>query len=168
MQTRTINFAQLIQRYSNSFLVVLIHSNQQFVVPAVISDDDLVSIAEFRSKGRVPTLSWQHPHNGSSLSRCAQVRQLQLLLILTWLVCQPRTGITRTRCTPDENLVNAIKKLNQNSKTLYLVDSRPVANALANVVMGRGMENPDLYPGCKMKFLSIGNIRMYLLGLSRS
>lgn len=50
-------------------------------------------------------------------------------------------------------------KLNPNSQKLFLVDSRPVANALANAVMGRGLENTDLYVGCQIKFLGIGNIR---------
>ena len=46
------------------------------MVPSVISDDDLISIAKFRSKGRVPAVVWVHPHNHASLTRCSQVIRL--------------------------------------------------------------------------------------------
>jgi hypothetical protein len=68
----------------------------------------LVNIAAFRSKGRVPAVSWQHPLTQAVLVRCSQ----------------PKVGITRARCLDDELMIDLIAKLNNNSKTLYLVDSR--------------------------------------------
>lgn len=54
-----------------------------------ISDDQLKAVFAFRSKGRIPALSWVHPKNNTSITRCSQ----------------PLAGITRTRCTEDESLI---------------------------------------------------------------
>lgn len=45
-------------------------------------------------------------------------------------------GLTRSRCPQDEKLVAAICQLTKNSGTVYLLDSRPIVNALANQVAG--------------------------------
>lgn len=49
----------------------------------------LRAVFEFRSKGRIPVMTWQHPFNGTSLSRCSQ----------------PLSGIRQTRCPEDEALI---------------------------------------------------------------
>jgi len=46
------------------------------------------------------------------------------------------------------------------NKTLYLIDSRPMANAMYNAIAGRGFETAELYPNCKLIFLGIGNIHV--------
>jgi hypothetical protein len=46
-------------------------------------------VFEFRSKGRIPVMTWQHPFNGTSISRCSQ----------------PLSGIRMTRCPEDEALI---------------------------------------------------------------
>ena len=42
------------------------------VVPAQISDETLAACARYRSSNRFPALTWRHPTNGATLSRCAQ------------------------------------------------------------------------------------------------
>ena len=46
-----------------------------------------------------------------------------------------------------------------NSTNLYVMDSRPLANAVANTFMGKGTENVDSSEHFKLKFLGVGNIR---------
>lgn len=69
--------------------------------------------AKFRSKGRLPTLSYLHP-NGASITRCAQ----------------PMAGLRQKRCQEDEQLVQCIFSSNPNKATVkhnYIVDARPKA-----------------------------------------
>ena len=68
------------------------------VVPAAVTDDALSAAAAFRSKGRVPALTWLHPLTGAAVCRSAQ----------------PLAGISisqiasRHRNAEDERLVAAI------------------------------------------------------------
>ena len=41
-------------------------------VPKMVSDDDLRETAKFRSRGRLPVLSWMHPDSLATICRCAQ------------------------------------------------------------------------------------------------
>jgi hypothetical protein len=44
----------------------------QFIVPAIISDEVLKIVALYRSKGRLPVLSWINPQNNAALLRSSQ------------------------------------------------------------------------------------------------
>lgn len=46
---------------------------RKILVPASISDEDLVHSSNYRTRGRIPATCWIHPHNKASLTRCAQV-----------------------------------------------------------------------------------------------
>ena len=41
-------------------------------VPSAVDDDHLRDVAAFRSRGRIPILSWQHRESGRALWRCSQ------------------------------------------------------------------------------------------------
>ena len=41
-------------------------------VPATVSDNELKEVAKFRSRNRLPVLSWMHPDSLATLCRCAQ------------------------------------------------------------------------------------------------
>jgi hypothetical protein len=58
---------------------------RELIVPAVITDGALLCSARFRSKGRVPTLTWIDPDTGAALCRSSQplVRNLMLRSWLT-------------------------------------------------------------------------------------
>ena len=43
-------------------------------------------------------------------------------------------------------------------KFLWIFDARPWKNATANKLKGKGFENIEYYPTCKLKFLDIPNI----------
>lgn len=112
-----------------------------FVVPSSISDADLLAVAKFRSKGRIPVLSYKHPLTQASLTRCAQ----------------PLIGIKRARSVDDEHLLQAILMNNPLEGKLMIVDIRPKVNALANHAAGAGFENSN-YKNCEVVFLNVGNV----------
>ncbi|GAM17849.1 hypothetical protein SAMD00019534_010240 [Acytostelium subglobosum LB1] len=139
-------------------------------IPERINDSELDSVFKFRSRGRIPALSWKHPYNGASITRCSQ----------------PLVGITRSRCTEDEMMFREIgsprrtgdrstSKSSRSSlminvsshhhhtetKTLCLLDARPKANAIGNRAMGAGYENTSTcYPESTLDFLNIENIHV--------
>jgi hypothetical protein len=75
--------------------------------PASASSVILKGSASFRSRGRLPVLSYLHS-NGASICRCAQ----------------PLAGFN-TRCVEDEQLMQCILSTNPKSKFMYVVDTRP-------------------------------------------
>ena len=75
--------------------------------PTSVSTAILQASASFRSRGRLPVLSYLHP-NGASLSRCSQ----------------PLAGFS-ARCIEDEQLLDCILKTNKKSSFMYIVDTRP-------------------------------------------
>ncbi|CAL4122150.1 unnamed protein product [Meganyctiphanes norvegica] len=64
---------------------------RKIVVPASINDNNLESVARFRSARRVPAVVWRHP-NGAVIARCSQ----------------PEVGWLGWRSSEDEDLVKAI------------------------------------------------------------
>lgn len=80
-------------------------------VPSSATDHILIASAKFRSKGRLPVLSYYYKLNSATISRCSQ----------------PLAGLSQ-RCIEDEQLLNCIlnsNENNQNPKLLYIVDTRP-------------------------------------------
>eukprot|EP00761_Pharyngomonas_kirbyi_P012375 gb/GECH01012402.1/.p1 GENE.gb/GECH01012402.1/~~gb/GECH01012402.1/.p1 ORF type:complete len:771 (+),score=201.68 gb/GECH01012402.1/:1-2313(+) len=122
---------------------------QFLMVPQSIPDSTIKQAAPFRSKKRIPALTWMHPTNGTTLSRCSQ----------------PCVGISRARSYEDEALVRSIRQTSS-SNVLYIFDCRPMANAICNAAMGKGYESTSYYEQCDVKFLSIENIHRMRESLS--
>eukprot|EP01128_Nolandella_sp_AFSM9_P003538 TRINITY_DN152_c2_g1_i5.p1 TRINITY_DN152_c2_g1~~TRINITY_DN152_c2_g1_i5.p1 ORF type:complete len:603 (-),score=109.51 TRINITY_DN152_c2_g1_i5:72-1880(-) len=134
---------------------VISHANKDFSIcdtyPQVIAlpknfGEHLLHIAgRHRDRGRFPALSWIHPENQASLTRCSQ----------------PLPGIAgNKRSEADELLIKTIFQANP-SKSLthhHIVDARPFASAMANRAKGAGYENSEYYFGIEVDFLSIENI----------
>lgn len=57
-------------------------------------------------------------------------------------------------------MLQAIMKSNPGSRFMYVVDTRPKLNAMANRAAGKGYENEDNYCNIKFQFISIENIHM--------
>lgn len=114
-----------------------------FAVPTLMKENDLEEVAKFRTKNRLPVLSWFHKKNGVSISRCSQ----------------PKVGLGR-RSELDEFLIGAIRTSTQGSKTLYIVDARPKVNAVANQAKGAGYENTEIYENTELLFMNIPNIHV--------
>lgn len=113
-------------------------------VPAAASDDDLRAVAQFRSKGRIPVLSWLHPVTHASITRSSQ----------------PLLGTSRRRSKEDEAYLQTILTANRGSKKLFIFDARPRINAVANLAVGGGWELDDMYSNIEFSFLDIGNIHV--------
>lgn len=112
------------------------------VVPSAASEEDLRQVAQFRSRGRIPVLSWLHPESQASLTRCAQ----------------PMVGVSGKRSREDERYVQLIMDANAQSHKIYIMDARPSANAVANKARGGGYENEDFYQNAEVIYLDIPNI----------
>ncbi|KAK5644181.1 hypothetical protein RI129_008026 [Pyrocoelia pectoralis] len=111
-------------------------------VPSTASTTVLMGSSRFRSKGRLPVLSYLH-HNKASISRCSQ----------------PLSGFS-ARCLEDEQMLNHVLKTNANSSFMYVVDTRPKINAFANRAAGKGYENEAFYENIKFHFLGVENIHV--------
>lgn len=76
-------------------------------VPSSASSQMLIGSSSFRSKGRLPVLSYLHK-NKAAICRCSQ----------------PLSGFS-ARCLEDEQMLNSILRTNPNSTYMYVVDTRP-------------------------------------------
>jgi len=128
---------------------------QKLFVPASITDNVLNYAVKFRSKGRIPVLSYIHRKNGMSITRSSQ----------------PMVGIKQNRSMQDEKLVEEIfatakQNKSQNYKNL-IVDARSSTNAMANIAMGAGYENVEHYKGSRLEYLKIENIHVVRDSLNR-
>ncbi|XP_052753762.1 myotubularin-related protein 2 isoform X1 [Galleria mellonella] len=115
-----------------------------WAVPTAATDDLLRSVAAFRSRGRIPVLSWIHPSSQATITRCSQ----------------PLVGVSGKRSREDERYVQLIMDANAQGNKLYIMDARPSANAIANKAKGGGYESEDAYQTAELVFLDIHNIHV--------
>ncbi|XP_078403561.1 phosphatidylinositol-3,5-bisphosphate 3-phosphatase MTMR8 isoform X2 [Cetorhinus maximus] len=112
-------------------------------VPKGASKPIIVGSSKFRSRGRFPVLSYFFKENKAAICRCSQ----------------PLSGFS-TRCVEDEQMLQAISKANPGSSFMYVVDTRPKLNAMANRAAGKGYENEDYYSNIRFQFIGIENIHV--------
>jgi myotubularin-related protein 1/2 len=120
------------------------------VVPASTSDDDLRQIAQFRSKHRIPVVSWL---KYDTRKNCVALLRSS----------QPLVGLPpQKRNEKDEAYLNTLFKMNtvNSQNKLYVMDARPLVNAVANRTTGGGYESLDNYNNCELVFLNIHNIHV--------
>ncbi|KAG5263417.1 hypothetical protein AALO_G00264620 [Alosa alosa] len=103
----------------------------------------IVGSSKFRSRGRFPTLSYYCKETHAALCRSSQ----------------PLSGFS-ARCLEDEQMLEAIMKSNPGSQFMYVVDTRPKLNAMANRAAGKGYENEDNYANIRFQFMGIENIHV--------
>lgn len=113
----------------------------QLVVPAAISDHEVASVAEFRSKGRLPICCFVHPRNSASIWRCAQ----------------PKRGILNAQNPADDRYLAHIGHSNRQQKKIWIADCRPELNARVNKFTGGGTESSN-HQHANVSFLNIANI----------
>jgi len=123
---------------------------RQLFVPASASNQVLVGSAAFRSKGRLPVLTYLHNDKMAAICRCSQ----------------PLSGFQK-RSFEDEKLLQAILKANTGSTFMYVVDTRPKINAMANRASGKGYESEDNYQDIKFKFSGVENIHVMRSSLQK-
>ncbi|KAL1459046.1 hypothetical protein WDU94_011058 [Cyamophila willieti] len=119
-------------------------------VPASATTSILLGSSKFRSKGRLPVLTYLHRSNQAVICRCSQ----------------PLSGFS-ARCLEDEQLLNCILGTNPGSNFMYVVDTRPRINAMANRAAGKGYENENFYENIKFHFFGIENIHVMRSSLAK-
>ncbi len=120
------------------------------LVPKQASAELTSKCAAFRSKNRLPCLSWYSPIG--CIYRCSQ----------------PMTGPLASHSPHDEEFVGLLQQVgtgtgansenHASKKLLTIFDCRSHAAAAANSLKGAGLEDPSRYVGCERVFLDIGNI----------
>ncbi|ELP91889.1 hypothetical protein EIN_398190 [Entamoeba invadens IP1] len=109
-------------------------------VPSKFSECQLIQSAQFRSKGRIPVISYLIP-SLSVLCRSSQ----------------PGTGVLASRSSLDEQILDEYANMSKN-KVLKIFDARPKLNANVNRVKGMGSENTKNYANSTLTYLNIDNI----------
>lgn len=133
---------------------------KKWLIPDQMTTEDITKIVKFRTKGRLPILSYIH-ENGRLLYRSGQIS----------------TGLFANRCVHDEMLLYYMGEPLENfsredyfrysqtqtkvaRKSLKICDARSVAAAYGNKLMGNGFENCEkYYLNCELTFHSIANIK---------
>ncbi|KAI0345422.1 phosphatases II [Trametopsis cervina] len=137
----------------------------KLVVPTRISDATLQYATKYRSKGRLPVLTYLHWANYGTITRSSQ----------------PMVGLTQSRSIQDEKLVEAIFHTHHApsaravsggpiygaTSTNIIIDARPTTNAVANTAKGAGTENMDHYKDARKAYLGIDNIHTMRDSLAR-
>ncbi len=141
-------------------------------MPHSTDDLELDQVAEFRSRNRIPVLSWiRHDSSNVSKHNPAILRS-----------SQPLCGMSGKRSLFDEMYLKKISEANEVNKLLNILDARPYTifkillfiqflfayllvfkrylNALANCTTGGGYENEKYYTSSKLSFLNIENIHV--------
>lgn len=123
---------------------------RELYVPRIASKPIIVGSSKFRSKGRFPVLSYYHQDKEAAICRCSQ----------------PLSGFS-ARCLEDEHLLQAISKANPANRYMYVMDTRPKLNAMANRAAGKGYENEDNYSNIRFQFVGIENIHVMRSSLQK-
>ncbi|KAF7363665.1 Phosphoinositide 3-phosphatase [Mycena sanguinolenta] len=129
----------------------------RLVVPTRISDTTLQYASKYRSKCRIPVLTYLHWANYGSITRSSQ----------------PMVGITQNRSVQDEKLIESIFQTHHSPEsralagpvygattTNLIIDARPTINAMGNTAKGAGSENMDHYKDSKKAYLGIDSIHV--------
>ncbi|VDM30972.1 unnamed protein product, partial [Hydatigera taeniaeformis] len=122
-------------------------------VPKQTDYATLLGSANFRSRKRLPVLTWIHPNGKSVLCRSSQ----------------PLSGLA-SKSTDDQLLLRHIRlaaaatatggavRAMETPPLLYVVDTRPLLNALTNRAQGKGYEVASIYRDIIFRFVEIPNI----------
>ena len=117
-------------------------------IPESITDTVLLHASRYRVQNRFPLLA--NIFGGNALIRSGQ----------------PLAGISQKRCIQDEKLIEAIKQSSSSSssgdgdgdKRIVIVDARPSTSAIANTLIGAGIERLECYEGSERVYLNLENI----------
>ncbi|KAH0793493.1 Myotubularin-related protein 8 [Histomonas meleagridis] len=109
-----------------------------FLIPPTTNRELIIKVSEFRSRQRVPALSFVYPKNKAPLLRSAQ----------------PLTGFIGSSNPYDVKFFEAVRA----GRKFAIIDCRPKLNAFANQFTGGGYESKSHYDDSTFKFLCIPNI----------
>ncbi|KAL4450968.1 hypothetical protein ABPG74_021290 [Tetrahymena malaccensis] len=122
------------------------------VVPYYMQEETIKKCSKFRSRERLPVLTFGFKSSNE-----------QKLPVTLWRCSQCRTGFS-SRSTEDEQMLRLIgdptNKDNRisNNVNVHIYDARPFMNAVGNKLAGKGYESNSCYKNCDIQFLDIHNI----------
>ena len=119
------------------------------VMPSKMSDEAVQKSAAFRSRERLPVLTFCY-NNKVGINKYNKV--------YLWRASQCKSGITQ-RSQDDEALLRFLGEKPDGSTYLKIFDARPYLNAMANKLDGKGYENTSNYKNADLRFLGIHNIQ---------
>lgn len=111
------------------------------VVPSNFPTDRLESVGNFRSRNRIPVLSWYARDRYMTILRSSQ----------------PLTGLNRRSADDADYLMEIANTNTRSNSRLFILDARPKVNAIANKANGGGYED---YSNCDFEFHNIQNIHV--------
>lgn len=121
------------------------------VIPAPLSDSEIMSAASYRSMRRIPCVTWRCPATGAVLARSSQ----------------PMAGITGHTNDADRKLLELLRvhgdpeeaAAQETPREFWIVDARkPLAAAANRLFQGKGSESAKVYKHTFSKFCGIENI----------
>lgn len=133
---------------------------QCLFVPSSVSTIVLVGSASFRSKGRLPVLTYLHKNqvkkNIHKFIRTAHpfLKRTNVIAFFFFFIdlcisqaalcrcSQPLSGFS-ARCVEDEQLLNGIVQANPNAKFMYVVDTRPRVSIYD--IVPQSLENSTIF-----------------------
>ena len=134
--------------YSNEKFDLCRTYPQLLVVPRAVSNSVVEGCSKFRTKNRLPALTYYHKETGTSIWRSSQCSQ----------------GWQSRRSTDDEDMLLEIGRASKNSQAMIsnskimIFDARPKLNAQANRIKGGGFEDVRNYRNSEIVFCDIDNI----------
>ncbi|EMS14995.1 myotubularin, putative [Entamoeba histolytica HM-3:IMSS] len=122
------------------------------VVPIEMNERMMVNIACFRSKGRIPLVTYYNKKTGAALFRSSQP------LVATTFAF----GVfKKSESIDDQNYITHIRCDGRDDKSVLIVlDCRAMANAVANRLSGGGTESSGSYKNCIIDHLNLPNIHV--------
>lgn len=154
---------------------------QLLVVPAAVPDETIKDAAKWRSRNRLPVLTWYNSESGSPICRSSQpltgfggiCPEDETLLLHVRAACA-QNGRTRgaiicgrqdsiPASSFDEFGSTETSTNPQQPPILRICDARPLLNAKANAAMGRGHETVSRLGGkdaATLEFLNMPNIHV--------
>lgn len=122
------------------------------VLPSEITLDEIKLAAKFRSKNRMPCITYLHKETGAVLTRSAQ----------------PMVGLTQKTCVEDEKLLNLyrckgksnLSRITDEHSKFYIFDCRGKVAATFNRAAGRGTEDASQYQNTELLFCNLENIHV--------
>jgi len=111
-------------------------------VPREIDDATLQEVFKFRSRGRIPALTYYYKPKQTSIIRCAQ----------------PMAGVAFRNCKEDEMLLGAVCGVSGNPERFVIFDCRSSTAATGNRFKGKGVESGRRYEKARILFMELANI----------
>jgi hypothetical protein len=135
--------------WSDKFTMVETYPSA-FILPGAMKDREILEAAKFRSRCRLPALTWLEKNSGACLVRSSQ----------------PMTGFSSNRNVADKLLLDLYRtkgsphslREQRNPSTFYVIDCRSQLAANANAAFGKGVENMKHLNHTKILFCGIANI----------